>query len=202
MPRSYLKRWSDDDGKVSTYRLLVPTDRAPLWKRFSLKSVAFQQHLYTTVVAGGESDGIERWLDAEFEGPAEGSIRRVVAGGRLSREDWSCLIRFLAAQDARTPARLEASMARNDKWLPEVLERTLAKLARTQGTEAQIPETRLALPEELRSAPLPFCVSVRPSADGVGAQVVAEAINGRALWLMGVRRALTGPPIKVLLGHR
>jgi len=105
VPKLYLKQWADD-GQIPTYRLLVPSDKTPLWKPHSLKGIAFHQHLYTYVVGQEETDEFERWLDREFEGPAEQAIHRAVNGHQMSPDHWRRLVRFAVALDVRTPARL------------------------------------------------------------------------------------------------
>src|SRR4051812_48597891 len=87
LPRSYLRRW-ESGGQVWTYRLLVPHSAAPVWRRFSTKSIARHAHLYTRVLAGGETDEFERWLEHDFETPAQEPLRKAIAGASLSREDW------------------------------------------------------------------------------------------------------------------
>ena len=61
----------------------------PLWRVASTRGVAYHQHLYTKAAASGESDEIERWLDAEFEAPDEEAIAKVVSDRRLSARDWT-----------------------------------------------------------------------------------------------------------------
>jgi Protein of unknown function (DUF4238) len=106
IPRLYLKRWADENNKVNTYRILVPHQIRPLWKRQSIKGLAYHEHLYTRVMASGETDEIEKWLAREYEDPGAEVIDKVTSGSRLTKDDWECLIRFAAAQDVRTPARL------------------------------------------------------------------------------------------------
>jgi hypothetical protein len=106
VPRSYLKRWTHDGSRLWLYRVLVPHARVPLWRETSTRGITYHEHLYTRVAASGESDEIERWLDAEFDAPAEEAIAKAVANKRLSPHDWRLLARFFAAQDVRTPARL------------------------------------------------------------------------------------------------
>ena len=71
----YLKRFSSDPGHILTYRVLAAHHRAPMWKRNSIKGIAYQKDLYTRIIAGVESDEIETWLDREFEAPAEESLQ-------------------------------------------------------------------------------------------------------------------------------
>lgn len=77
IPQLYLKQWATN-GKIPTYRLLVPNENYPTWKTHSLKSICFHQHLYTYIATQGETDELERWLDREFESPAADAIDRVV----------------------------------------------------------------------------------------------------------------------------
>lgn len=201
VPRSYLKRWAGKDGRVCLYRLLVSSPSVPVWKRASTRGLAFHEHLYTTIAGGSESDDLERWLDQEFEGPAEEPIQRVIEGRRLSPGDWTKLVRFLAAQDARTPARFEESYARHDRDLPGMIESSLASALRRRAELLDRGETLPTVPPGAEQSGVPFRVTVRPNADGEGGQIVGEVLNGRALWIMGIRRALT-VPIKVLLQQR
>ncbi|AEF21715.1 DUF4238 domain-containing protein [Pseudomonas fulva] len=97
VPKLYLKQWSHE-ALIPTYRLLVPSEKAPLWKRQSLKGTAYHQHLYTYLVGQEETDEFERWLGSEFESPAEETIRRVVREERLEPEHWRRLVRFAGAK--------------------------------------------------------------------------------------------------------
>src|SRR5271168_1916025 len=106
VPCLYLKRFGSSSGRVLTYRLLVDHSRVPLWKETSVRGIAYHAHLYTRIVSGTQTDEVEKWLNAEFETPAEEALKRATGGSRLSPTDWHNLVRFLAAQDVRTPARL------------------------------------------------------------------------------------------------
>ena len=133
VPKLYLKQWAKD-GQVPTYRLLVPSERNPLWKSQSLKGIAFHQHLYTYVVGQKETDEFERWLDCEFEGPAEEAIRRVVQGEQMYPDHWRRLVRFAVALDVRTPARLRVFLQRQNETLPalmdDIVHRSVTRLQR------------------------------------------------------------------------
>src|SRR3954447_5267719 len=98
VPRFYLKRWADREGRLWVYNLLVPHERVPLWKRASVKGVAYQAHLYTRLLASGETDEIENWLEREFETPAAPSIQRAVLEETLTKADWIRLAKFVAIQ--------------------------------------------------------------------------------------------------------
>ncbi len=52
VPCLYLKRFESSPGRVSTYRILVPHSRVPLWKEAAIKGVAYHTHLYTRIVSG------------------------------------------------------------------------------------------------------------------------------------------------------
>jgi hypothetical protein len=153
--------------------------------------VAYHEHLYTRLAADQETDDIERWLDREFEAPAEEAIHRATSDGRLTPADWKHLVRFLAAQDVRTPARLIENMKRWHASFPQLIQITLEKSvrkleeARRSGTlilENQIPDTEYI--------PIRVTTAIEPGQD-VG-QVKAEAVVGRGLWLFSIRHLLTG----------
>jgi Protein of unknown function (DUF4238) len=82
--RLYLKRFAVSPGAVWTYRILVAHSRVPVWKEKAIKGVAYQRHLYTRMALGVESDEIQKWLNAEFETPAEDALRKATADMRLS----------------------------------------------------------------------------------------------------------------------
>ncbi len=112
VPHVYLKYWASSHERVWTYRILVSQAKIPLWKESSIRGVAYHSHLYTGMFAGKESDEIEKWLDREFEAPADESLRKATSDGQLTDKDWKYLVRFLAAQDVRTPARFMENLKR------------------------------------------------------------------------------------------
>ncbi|HEP9715033.1 TPA: DUF4238 domain-containing protein [Pseudomonas aeruginosa] len=188
VPKLYLKQWATG-GMIPTYRLLVPSENIPLWRTQSLKGIAYHQHLYTYLAGHEETDEFERWLDSEFEGPAEEPIRRAVLGERLLPEHWKRLERFAMALDVRTPASLRSFLKRQKATLQDLMEETM--------------ERSISTLEDLirRNEPLPtrsdapfdaglFKVRVERLPDGSG-QVRAETIIGRRLWLDQMRRTLT-----------
>lgn len=82
-------------------------------------------YLYTRIAAGLESAEIEHWFGHEYETPAEEALQKATSNGRLTPSDWRVLVRFLAAQDVRTPARLLETLERWRKTLPDLLKNTL-----------------------------------------------------------------------------
>ncbi|MEG0859755.1 MAG: DUF4238 domain-containing protein [Pseudomonas sp.] len=188
VPKLYLKQWANE-GQIPTYRLLVPSDKAPLWKPQSLKGIAFHQHLYTYLVGQEETDEFERWLDREFEGPAEEAIRRVVQGEQMSPEHWRRLVRFSVALDVRTPARLREFLQRQNETLPalmdEIVQRSVSRLQQAASLNEPLPI------QSEESDPLaPFKISIEEVAGGAG-KVKAEAHVGRRMWIWQMKHLLT-----------
>lgn len=124
----YLKHFQADPGHVFSYRTLVAHPRVRVWKRDSIKGVAYHKHLYTRIISGVESDEIETWLDREFEAPAEEALRKATAGLQLAKFDWYNLVRFLAAQDVRTPALLMENLSRWNEMVPATLQECVLKV--------------------------------------------------------------------------
>ena len=91
VPKFYLKRWSEGGHKIWCYPLIVPHENVPIWNLRSIKGIAYHSNLYTVNFSDGESDEFERWIDKEFEAPAEKAIEKVVSGSRLLPEDWDIL---------------------------------------------------------------------------------------------------------------
>src|SRR5450830_144759 len=191
VPHSYLKRWADDSGKVWSYRILVPHTKSNLWKAHSPKGLGYHQHLYTQMAANGESDEIENWFDTAFESPAGRAIHHAVTEKKLSSEEWRHLVRFLAAQDVRTPAKL---MERLHHWqenmqslIDEVLNHAVQELlnAKRSGIPLAVDE-----PEANRALfPVRTVVEIEPGQESGFLRV--EATVGRSLWLWSLKHLLT-----------
>lgn len=199
VPRLYLKRWSDADAKVWVYRVLVPHASVPLWKRSSIASIGYHRNLYTRILTGDETDEFENWLERDFETPAAEPLRKATADERLSADDWECIIRLLAAQDVRTPARLIEFLRRQEEQLPglteEVLQNVVRELSEAKRTGRKIERP----PSELAEGfPTRVTTEIEPNAE-VGVLKV-ETVVGRSLWLWSLRRLLT-ETYKVLRTH-
>lgn len=201
VPHSYLKRWADDEDEVWSYRILVPHAKSSLWKSHSPKSLGYHQHLYTHMAASGESDEIERWFDTAFESPAGRALQHAVTDRRLSSEDWRMLVRFLAAQDVRTPARL---IERLRDW-QESLQPLVSEIARDavqELEEAKRSGIPLVVGEPEAGAalfPVRTLVEIEPGHESGLLRV--EASVGRSLWLWSLRHLLT-KTLNVLHKHR
>ncbi|GAB3344958.1 DUF4238 domain-containing protein [Lysobacter tyrosinilyticus] len=187
VPKVYLKQWVTG-GVIPTYRLLVQNDACPLWRSHSLKGVAYRQHLYTYLIGDEATDEFERWLDSEFEGPAEEAIDRVIREQRLTKDHWRRLARFAVAQDARTPARLKEFLARQAKLMPDLMDRIVLDTARQ--LEDSVERATLAKKTLAISKDFPLKVSVGREADGKGT-LSAKTVVGRRLWIWSLRHLLT-----------
>jgi hypothetical protein len=200
VPRSYLKRWSLNGSEVSTYRILVPHVNVPLWRDTSVRGICYHEHLYTRIVASGESDAIERWLDTDFEAPAEAAIERVLSERRLTPDHWKTLVRLFAAQDARTPARLMECLTGWSNTLPSSLQETLSDsvAALEKMTSA---ERAQRLRDTPRNDDMPFRVTIQRDSESGGGWVKAETVIGRQMWLSGLKRLLSHT-VHALSQHR
>ncbi|UVL79335.1 DUF4238 domain-containing protein [Pseudomonas putida] len=188
VPKLYLKQWAKD-GQIPTYRLLVPSDKTPLWKPHSLKGIAFHQHLYTYVVGQEETDEFERWLDSEFEGPAEQAIHRAVNGQQMSSDHWRRLVRFAVALDVRTPARLREFLQRQNETLPALMNDTVQRSVSRLQRAASLGEA-LPVPSEESDSFAPLRILMEEGELGVG-KLKAEAYLGRRMWVWQMKHLLT-----------
>ena len=203
VPQSLLRRWSVDGTTVFARRLLVPHPAVPEWERRSVRAVAYQRDLYTSLMSGDEADEFERWIAAEYEQPANNAIDKVVTGVRLGRDDWHSLARFLALQDLRTPARFVAEMERWERDLPGLINDTvqdaLKELARVRSGEAMSERSPRAHGDEFAGL---VRISVEhPQRHDDQARLRTDVTLGRALWLTSMRHLLTGVA-RVLTEHR
>lgn len=152
VPQSYLKNWSTD-GKLLTYRLLVPHENCELWKGHSTRSIAKHQHLYTYFSGAADSDEVECWLDRDFESPATSSIAKVVREEQLTPGDWNNLFRFALAQSVRPPAGMQQFFDRQSKKHCQPCLMTLWKL---QSPGLRLPQHRVCV------CPLHLSATSRP----------------------------------------
>ena len=196
----YLKRFAASPGRVWTYRTLVAHSRVPVWKLAAIKGVAYRAHLYTRLAAGVPTDEIERWLNADFETPAEEALMKATADMRLSPTDWHNLVRFLAAQDVRTPARLAENLQRWKETLPGMLDETLQDSVRrfdlAKKSGQVIKPTTVAHSDYI---PLRITTQTQPGQEF--GKVKGEMVAGRGLWFFSMRHLLT-KTAKVLHNHR
>jgi hypothetical protein len=200
LPRMYLKPWETRSGRVWTYRVLVAHDSAPVWKTFSSKSVGHHLHLYTRQSAGKDSDQIERWFDREFERPAVEPLQKALSDKRLTPNEWKCLIRFLAAQDVRTPAWFSQRMKLWEETLPKLLKDGLEASIRRHDQARETGSSVPAPPHIENREQLPMRVRVERHASE-GGEIGVEMLAGRKLWLWSIQRALT-QTISILFKHQ
>lgn len=176
VPKLYLKQWAKL-GEIPTYRLLVPNENVPHWKTQSLKGIAYHQHLYTYLAGREETDEFERWLDTEFESPAEEAIRRVCNEERLSPRHWKSLVRFAVAQDVRTPASLrkfiQVQNATLENLMNETMQKSINKMEEAVRNNETLPQC--TIDNDILSL---FNISITKQPDGSG-HARAETIIGR-----------------------
>jgi hypothetical protein len=119
VPQFYLRRWATSGAQVMAYRTLVSRAEIPEWTSRSIKGIAFHRDLYA-VLSSPELDEFERWINTEFETPAQETLDRAVNGDRLTSRDHERLGSFFAAQDVRTPASFFVSQ---ERWATQITER-------------------------------------------------------------------------------
>jgi hypothetical protein len=182
------------------YRVLVSHPNVPLWKRQSIKGIGYHAHLYTRFIAGVLTDEVEHWLNVEFENSATEVIQKVVNDSQLTPQDWFHLIRFVAAQDVRTPARLMEMLQRWSKTLPGLMKNALKES--TKKIEVFKKEGKVLDRSDYSDAtyfPMKITMELVPgSTHGV---LKAETIAGRGLFLFALKHLLT-KAANELLAHK
>jgi hypothetical protein len=200
VPQLYLKRFTTSPGRILTYSILVAHSNVPEWRLKSIKGIAYRSHLYTRLLAGVETDEVEKWLNDEFETPAEEAIRKATSGMRLTQVDWRNLIRYLAAQDVRTPARLIENLQMWQKTLPGVIKDTLKESIRTLELAKKTGEvTQQTKTPHSEYIPMRVTSQIEPGQEF--GQLKSEVIAGRGLWLFSIRHSLANT-INALLNNR
>ena len=200
VPCQYLKRWANEHNRIWTYRTLVSHHKVPLWEERSVKSTGFQDDLYTIRVNGKEYDSVERWFNTEFESPAAPVIEKVVTDKKLCQEEWDILLRYLAAQDLRTPGKIKILLNQWQTNIPASIQTSLCELANYL-------QNRPALSAQLQrrkmyhgSNGLPMSIEVNVNHDKQYIQVNAQLDLGKELYIASLLRGLEHT-YKILLQH-
>lgn len=117
VPQFYLRNWSEDGKQIFVYSLLVPDSRIPCWSLKKIKSTAVWNDFYTRNNGETEIDDFEKWFNSEFETPVQRVIDSLLNGHNLNKHDTKIISRFVAAQNLRTPARLNSLL---EQWRTEM----------------------------------------------------------------------------------
>jgi hypothetical protein len=201
VPCVYLKSFAGKGGRVETYRTLVSHPSVPLWRPQSMRGIAYYSHLYTRVTAHGETNEIEKWLSRDFETPAEDALQKVTSDAQLTPVDWNNLVRFLAAQDVRTPARFLENVVRWNTQIPGLLQEVVEDSA--NHLKEMKAGTGMARPNTSRGDYdyIPFRVTAKIDPGSEFGTLKSEVLIGRPLWLFSLKYALTNT-INALHQHR
>ncbi|QEY11541.1 DUF4238 domain-containing protein [Cellvibrio sp. KY-YJ-3] len=187
VPEGYLKNWSGSDGKIFTYKTLVQHEKVHYWRSYHPSSIAYHKHLYTMQIAGDENDDLERWFDNEFESPALPIVEKVISNRKLSSKEWEILIKFLAAQDVRTPTRLIEHIRRISEILPETLNDVMSNLPKKLSGISEI-NYESSKPEYFKYFPLKIDKSIQVGASH--GTLKATTYAGRSTWFFSIRHLL------------
>jgi len=205
VPQAYLNRWADASGDVWRYQLLVSHSRVPSWTKASVRGIGRRRDLYTTTAADqAEADEFERWVEREYETPAQDAIQRAIGGDRLARTDWERLVLYCLIQDLRTPQSYREMTALFANRFNEVIGDTLerAKRALEQGTLST--HQKSAPSGALESLQQAIRVTVNPDAhpERDEGEIAVSALAGRRFWLGEVKRLIAGPVRQAALGNK
>ena len=200
VPQLYLKHFALPDGKIHHHRLLVSRESVKPWKSSHVAGTGYQSDLYTRLVAGQETDDIERWLGRDFETPAEKPLQQVVEEGRLMKDDYRILSRFVAAQVVRTPAFLIKNLPR---WLKEAeLQMEAApERIRKRLEEAKAKGIVYEPSDDPNAKFFPMRVRRVASEKSDSIKVRTDMVVGRAYWIYAIRHMLTST-LERLAQHR
>ncbi len=187
--QGYLKRWECCASEIWVYNILVSHENVPLWAKKNIKGIAYHPHLYTQKISGEESDEIEKWFSNEYESPAEGAIHKAVTDQHLTIDDWRKLVRFMALQDTRTPARLIEHLRSSAESVPKILNKVLndlpTKLVALKNSGDKVPTTMGKL-----ASSFPLQVTTEIKKGEKFGTIKAETAVGRASWIWSIRYLL------------
>jgi hypothetical protein len=203
VPCTYLKRWAASDGRVWTYRTLVSHPHVEPWRLHAPKGIAYHQHLYTRIVGGAETDEFEQWLDREIEMPAGEAIEKVIMGAQLTPDDWKRLIRFLAAQQVRTPRWFAEQVHYWNTGGRRLVKDTLEHSVQ-QFTEEIVQYGHLlprSQPVRRSDIPMRITAGLQSEQNILRLRARVEVLFGRAFWVSQMRSVLDGI-VRALYQHR
>jgi hypothetical protein len=198
VPQMHLKRFASGPGIINEYSLLVSHERVRRWKQCAIKSAGAHEHLYTRTHEDELSDEIERWFTKEFETPAVDAYELAVTGGHLERQHWINLVRFWAAQQARTPAAYISDMKNwraTEQMVHAELQQAIQEAQDHYAVTGRLPDVAKV---DLTDC-YPLRVERMPSADPQKSAIRVKVAAGRAFWLASVRNRLKdGGPLSLL----
>lgn len=105
----------------------------------------------------------------------------------MTSSDWDSLIRFVALQDLRTPARLTENLERWRITLPNLLEKTLEQsVKQLESVNSCSPQVE----NSYKNSTIEFPVKIEVIRNPVQPQIKAEVTVGRQMWLWGIEHIL------------
>ncbi len=195
VPQFYLKNWSDDNEKsLYVYNILVSDKNVPLWRKKAIKKIAYHKDFYTREINGQKIDDIEQWFNAQFEMPVKDVFEKVKNNSRLNTSDWQCLIRFMAAQQLRTPARLNELLARWRTEMPLLFQETLEKIK----TEIERPEF---IPSNITFNTDTSLIPMKVKCDDNNGIMTVNSLVGKGMYFFALKHLLT-KTIEILNNHQ
>ena len=200
VPQFYLKNWESSTDKIYVYNRLVEHKNVPFWTEKSISGTAYQAHLYTRIIGEQESDETEKWLNDEFEFPAAPAIQKAVEGIRLTRDEWSKIIDFFAAQDVRSPKRLLQNM---DSWkekMPELLDKVLKESLEELERRAKNKTETINIPKQ--DIDFPVRVEKEYKEGEKYGHLQIKTVVGREFWISSMKSTLKGDVASVLHNHK
>ncbi|HEY3390920.1 MAG TPA: DUF4238 domain-containing protein [Prolixibacteraceae bacterium] len=195
IPQFYLKNWSQDGSRIFVYSLLVPDSRIPDWRPQKIKSTAVWNDFYTRNEEKKEIDDFEKWFNREFESPVKKVLDDLLKGQSLDKDKSKKLSRFIGAQYLRTPARLNDSMARWRKEMPQTFETVMQQVSKKLEANPQIINSHPQISEEAKL--LPIKVSINKDTN----EMKVDSLVGKGMYLFALKHLLT-KTVRILGKHQ
>jgi len=199
IPQLYLRSWSIDTKKLWQYRLLVSNENVPLWKNTSIKEVGYHTDLYSGILNGKETDEIERFFQKEIEEPVRPVLDKIENRENLTKSNLEIIVRFLAAQYVRTPARYFRHKPIYDYLIPTLLETNLRNTIRKAESALQ---HNLPISSSAKGSKwFPYRTETVKSLEQGKKLVYFEVLCDRQIWFLEMEKILNDT-YKCLLDHR
>ena len=202
VPQMYLKQWriNSNPSKIYVYRLLVPNENYPTWRRSSIENTAKIKNLYVRIEDDSEYDNFEVDFNQTYETPATIPLEKACNGERMSAQEWQIIINYILAQYVRVPAFFFFIQSWGSKNVQGILKKELDSAIRQVEEDKEKTVTH-AISNRSSLIPIQFEI-ISEDDNHLQPELKATTVVGKNLWLFAIQVALSSTSCVYNLFHR
>lgn len=187
----YLNMWKGKLNKVYVCKKYIPRENYRLWTDKYPSQIGKIKNFYVRYDGEKETDDFEDLFSLGFENKLSIILKKIDNQENLTEEDKVVLYKFIATQRYKTIDGLSRIKSINERNLPNIMTNEIENFKFNPNS----PKIESDLGEFL-----PIKIDFE-KVDEKSTNVVATAINGKSLWLMGLKRLLLNGD-KMLSNHK